>query len=72
VFQARVESIAVADSAALGGAMLAAHADGVPLAKMTEAFSPVTAVCEPCAARAAVYDRLLPVIRELEKSGPIT
>ena len=28
VFQARVESIAVADSAALGGAMIAAHCDG--------------------------------------------
>jgi xylulokinase len=71
VFQARVESIAVADSAALGGAMLAAHADGVPLAKMTEAFSPVSAVCEPCAANAAVYDRLLPAIRALEKTAPV-
>ena len=67
VFQARVESIAVADSAALGGAMLAAHADGVPLAQMTRAFSPVTAVCEPRPATAAVYDTLLPAIRELEK-----
>jgi len=71
VFQARVESIAVADSAALGGAMLAAHADGVPLAKMTKAFSPVTAVCEPRPANAAVYERLLPVVRELEKMAPI-
>ncbi|MEI7899013.1 MAG: FGGY family carbohydrate kinase [bacterium] len=72
VFQARVESIAVADSAALGGAMLAAHADGVPLAKMTEAFSPVSAVCEPRRAHAATYDRLLPVIRELEKTAPVS
>jgi xylulokinase len=71
VFQARVESIAVADSAALGGAMLAAHADGVPLARMTEAFSPVTAVCEPRAANAAVYDGLLPAIRDLEKTAPV-
>jgi xylulokinase len=71
VFQARVESIAVADSAALGGAMLAAHACGVPLAKMTEVFSPVSAVCEPRQANAATYDRLLPVIRELEKTAPI-
>ena len=69
VFQARVESIAVADSAALGGAMLAAHADGVPLAQMTQDFSPVTAVCEPRPATAAVYDTLLPAIRELEKSA---
>jgi len=67
VFQARVESIAVADSAALGGAMLAAHADGVPLAVMTDSFSPVTAVCEPDPARAAVYDGLLAAVRALEK-----
>jgi xylulokinase len=71
VFQARVESIAVADSAALGGAMLAAHADGVPLGQMTEAFSPVTAVCEPRAANAAVYDKLLPAVRALEKTAPV-
>ena len=71
VFQARVESIAVADSAALGGAMLAAHADGVPLDKMTAAFSPVTAVCLPRAANAAVYERLLPAIRELETAAPV-
>ena len=70
VFQARVESIAVADSAALGGAMLAAHADGVPFAKMTEDFSPVSAVCEPQTAHAATYDRLLPAIRELERTPP--
>lgn len=72
VFQARVESIAVADSAALGGAMLAAHAAGVPLAKMTEAFSPVTEVCEPRRDNAGAYDRLLPVIRELEKTAPVS
>jgi xylulokinase len=72
VFQARVESIAVSDSAALGGAMLAAHADGVPLARMTEAFSPVSEVCEPRQANAAAYDRLLPVIRDLEKTAPVT
>jgi xylulokinase len=71
VFQARVESIAVADSAALGGAMMAAHADGVPLAKMTEAFSPVSDVCLPQPETAAVYDKLLPLIRELEKAAPV-
>jgi len=69
VFQTRVENAAVADSAALGAAMLAAHADGVPLDGMTEAFSPVTAVCEPKPERAAVYERLLPAVRELEKTG---
>jgi len=61
----------VADSAALGGAMLAAHADGVPLDKMTASFSPVTAVCLPRAANAAVYERLLPAIRELETAAPV-
>ena len=71
VFQARVESIAVADSAALGGAMLAACADGVSLAAMTEAFSPVTAVCQPRPEYAATYESLLPAIRELEKAAPL-
>jgi hypothetical protein len=47
--------------------MLAAHADGVPLAVMTDSFSPVTAVCEPDPARAAVYDGLLAAVRALEK-----
>jgi len=70
VFQARVESIAVADSAALGAALLAARADGVPLEKMTEAFSPVTAVCEPRKAQAAVYDGLLQEVCRLEKAAP--
>jgi len=70
VFQARVESIAVADSAALGSAMLAAHADGVSLAEMTAHFSPVADVCLPRAANAAVYDRLLPAVRELERLPP--
>jgi len=48
--------------------MLAAHADGVPLEQMTAAFSPVTAVCEPRPEYAAVYDGLLAVIGELERS----
>jgi xylulokinase len=69
VFQARVESIAVADSAALGSAMLAARCAGVSLSAMTEVFSPVSAVCEPRTENAAVYERLLPAIRELEKGA---
>ncbi|HRR32640.1 MAG TPA: FGGY family carbohydrate kinase [Kiritimatiellia bacterium] len=68
VFQARVESSAVADSAALGSALLAAHADGVSLAEMTERFSPATGALTPRTETAASYDRLLPVIRELELS----
>ncbi len=70
VFQARVESIAVADSAALGGAMLAAQADGVPLPELTEKFAPVTCVCEPRVQFAQTYTALLPHLRQLEKSLP--
>ena len=65
VFQARVENSAVADSAALGGALLAAHADGVPLTETTERFCLVTDVCQPRPATATVYDHLLPALREL-------
>ncbi|NLG00171.1 MAG: carbohydrate kinase [Lentisphaerae bacterium] len=68
VFQARVESSAVADSAALGSALLAAHADGVPLTETTARFCPATDVCLPRTETAATYDRLLPIIRELELS----
>jgi xylulokinase len=71
VFQARVESIAVADSAALGGAMIAAHCDGVSLEKMTEQFTPVGAVCEPDAACAALYQKRLPLIHDLEVAEPV-
>lgn len=67
VFQARVESSAVADSAALGSALLAAHADGVPLTETTARFSPATDECVPRAETAAVYDRLLQAVREVEQ-----
>ncbi|MDD4101082.1 MAG: FGGY family carbohydrate kinase [Kiritimatiellae bacterium] len=70
VFNAKVESVAVRDSAALGGAMLAAHLDGVALATMADRFAPVTAVCEPRSSNAALYDELLPVIGELETQDP--
>ncbi len=71
VFQARVESIAVADSAALGSAMIAAHCDGVSLEKMTEQFTPVGEACEPDTSVAELYKNLLPVIRELEQAEPV-
>lgn len=70
VFQARVESIAVADSAALGGAMIAAHCDGVSLETLTAQFTPVGERCEPDPACAEVYQKLLPVIKELERAEP--
>lgn len=71
VFQARVERIAVADSAALGSAMIAAHCDGVSLETLTEQFTPVGEVCDPDPAHAATYQELLPVIQELERAEPI-
>jgi hypothetical protein len=37
---------------------------------MTAHFSPVADVCLPRAANAAVYDRLLPAVRELERLPP--
>jgi len=72
VFQARVESIAVADSAALGGAMIAAHCNGESLEKMTEQFTPVGEFCEPCADYAEVYANLLPVVKDLEQTDPLS
>ncbi len=71
VFQARVESIAVADSAALGSAMIAGRCDGASLERLTEQFTPVGAVCEPDPAKAGIYEALLPVIRELEQADPL-
>lgn len=48
VFQARVEAIAVPDSAALGAAMRAANAVGhIPFSTLAEQFCTVTAVTEP-------------------------
>lgn len=71
VFQARVETVAVEGSAALGGALLAAQADGQPLDSLTACFSPVASVCEPRAEYAATYDRLLKVERALEQAAPV-
>ncbi|MDD2598565.1 MAG: FGGY family carbohydrate kinase [Kiritimatiellae bacterium] len=71
VFQARVESIAVADSAALGGAMIAAHCDGVSLESLTAQFTPIGEVCEPDPAYAVTYQELLPAIQELERAEPM-
>lgn len=69
VFQARVERIAVSDSAALGGALLAAHLDNHALDALTSRFAPVEDVCEPRAAYAATYAQLLPALRALEQQA---
>ena len=65
VFQARVESIALTDSAALGSAMLAAHADGFSLKQLSEMFARATEICEPRMAYAKVYDQLLSALDSL-------
>lgn len=67
VFQARVERIAVSDSAALGGALLAAHIDGHELEMLTSQFAPVLDACEPRRETAATYAQLLPAVRALEQ-----
>ncbi len=69
VFQATVETIAVADSAALGGAMLAAKATGgIPMEQLAASFSPTAATVSPDPANAAVYRRQIDAIRKLERS----
>jgi xylulokinase len=68
VFQARVETISVADSAPLGSAMLAAHAvGGVPFDELSAAFAPVAASVAPDPAHAETYRDALRTLRELER-----
>lgn len=67
VFQARVETLAVPDSAALGAAMIAAHAaGGVPYPELYHKFSPAASVVEPDAATAPVYVKALEAFRAFE------
>ncbi|MDR0535333.1 MAG: carbohydrate kinase [Puniceicoccales bacterium] len=68
VFQARVETISVTDSAALGAALIAAHdTGGFAYDGLAEKFCPTVSVTMPRPETAGVYAKLLPVIRELEK-----
>lgn len=70
LFQARVEKIAVADSAALGGAMIAAHAIGqVPWAELVAKFAVTTETILPDPAHAATYDRLVKDYAKLEREA---
>jgi xylulokinase len=69
VFQATVETIAVADSAALGSAMLAASATGgIPMTLLATAFSPTATTVKPDPANAAIYRGQIDAIRKLERS----
>jgi xylulokinase len=67
VFQARVETLAVPDSAALGAAMIGAHAcGGVPYPELYDKFSPASEVVEPDPATAPVYAKSLEAFRAFE------
>ncbi len=67
VFQCRVETLAECDSAALGGAMIAAHTiDGHSYDVLTRAFAPATRILQPDPATAAVYAEALTIYQDLE------
>ena len=67
VFQAKVETIAVTDSAALGAAMIAAHdTGGHSFDTLSEQFCPTVKAIAPRAEYAETYKNLLPKLRELE------
>lgn len=68
VFQARVETIAVPDSAALGAAMLAAHtAGGHDYDALRAAFAPATAIVLPAPDTAPIYQNLHAECLRLER-----
>jgi xylulokinase len=70
VFQARVETIAVQDSAALGAAMIAAHAiGGQPYEALTRAFAPAIHTVTPDPATQPAYAAALTAYLELEASA---
>ena len=67
VFNATVETIATTDSAALGAAMIAAHAcAGVGYEALAVAFCPPTRTALPRAEAVRVYHECLPAFREFE------
>ena len=67
VFNATVETIATADSAALGAAMIAAHvAGGVSYASLAAAFCPPTRTIQPRAGAARIHSENMPAFAEFE------
>ncbi|MDR3229390.1 MAG: carbohydrate kinase [Puniceicoccales bacterium] len=67
VFQAKVETIAVTDSAALGAALIAAHdTGGFAYDTLAAAFCPTGETILPRPETAPIYAALLPEIRKLE------
>lgn len=72
VFQAKVETIAVQDSAALGAAMLAAHVvGGNSYESLTQALAPATATLTPDPATRAIYQDLLATYLQLEAAAKV-
>ncbi|MCX6876354.1 MAG: FGGY family carbohydrate kinase [Verrucomicrobia bacterium] len=70
VFQAKVETIAVQDSAALGAAMIAAHAVGQHRYEaLSQALAPATATIAPDLATKATYEALLATYLKLEAAA---
>jgi xylulokinase len=66
VFQARVETIAVPDSAALGAAMIAAHVAGkAAYEDLAAKFTPASTTYTPNPAAAGIYADLLKPLRTL-------
>ena len=70
VFQARVETIAVQDSAALGAAMIAAHTvSGHDFEALARAFAPAVHTTEPDPATQPAYQAALDAYLDLERSS---
>jgi xylulokinase len=68
IFQARVETIAVEDSAALGAAMIAAHAGGGhDFDSLARAFAPAVATVTPDHATIPAYAAALEACGQLER-----
>jgi xylulokinase len=72
VFQARVETIAVQDSAALGAAMIAAHVVGKhSYESLSKNLAPATATFTPDPATQATYEALLSTYLQLEAAAKV-
>lgn len=70
VFNATVETIATADSAALGAAMIAAHvAGGIRYASLADAFCPPTQTIRPRAEAARVHSDNMTAFGEFETAA---
>ena len=71
VFNAEVETLQAANSAALGGAMLAAScSENTPLPELAAMFSRGKTVAVPSSGSHAVYQKMLTAYRELESNYP--